>query len=168
MLAFCSYLAICICGSAHPASAVEPVEPASALQERTVSAAWVDILTQEGIFTGVVRNPSPVKLQGPFAPWVRDAFGVSRSGPHSVLVNQIRRGPQADLVDVLAALSARPVTEGANVVLVHPRNDAELRFRQRPFDTWLAANTRLYLDAVRDPRRGAEQAAIFREAVLGF
>ncbi len=86
----------------------------------------------------------------------------------SVPVSQIRLGAQADLDDVIAALLARPVTQGANVVLVHPPNNAELHFRQRPNDAWLAANTRIYLDAVRDPRRGAEQAAIFREAVFGF
>jgi len=32
----------------------------------------------------------------------------------------------------------------------------------------LAANTRIYLDALRDPRRGSEQAQVFRESVLGF
>jgi hypothetical protein len=85
-----------------------------------------------------------------------------------VPVSQLRLGAQVDVDEVLVALSARQVTEGANVVLLQPPTDAELLFRQCPHDTWLAANTRIYLDALRDPRRGAEQAATFREAVLGF
>ena len=86
----------------------------------------------------------------------------------SVPVSQLRLGAQVDVDEILVALSARQVTEGANVVLLQPPTDAELLFRQCPHDTWLAANTRIYLDALRDPRRGAEQAATFREAVLGF
>ncbi|MDQ3479861.1 MAG: hypothetical protein M3423_00760 [Actinomycetota bacterium] len=86
----------------------------------------------------------------------------------SVPVSQLRLGAQVDVDEVLVALSARQVTEGANVLLLQPPTDAELLFRQCPHDTWLAANTRIYLDALRDPRRGAEQAATFREAVLGF
>jgi len=70
--------------------------------------------------------------------------------------------------EALEALSARRVSEGANVVLLQPATDTELHFRQRPLDTWLTANTRIYLDALRDPRRGSEQAAVFRQATLGL
>lgn len=86
----------------------------------------------------------------------------------SVQVSQIRLGAQTEIDETLEVLSARPVGEGANVVLLQSLTDAELQFRQRPQDTWLTADTRIYLDALRDPRRGSEQAATFREAVLGF
>ncbi len=96
------------------------------------------------------------------------AAAVLAPGLTSVPVSQIRLGAHADIDDVLVALAARRVSEGANVVLLQPPTDVELHFRQCPHDTWLAANTRIYLDALRDPRRGAEQAATFREAVLRF
>jgi hypothetical protein len=70
--------------------------------------------------------------------------------------------------DVLTAMAARQVEEGANLVVIQGADDTELRFRRRVGEVWLAANTRIYLDALRDPRRGREQAQVFRESVLGF
>ena len=53
-------------------------------------------------------------------------------------------------------------------MFVQGPDDAELRFRREVEGVWLAAETRVYLDALRDPRRGAEQAREYRSQVFGF
>jgi hypothetical protein len=86
----------------------------------------------------------------------------------SVPVTQVRVTAAIPADDVLTAMGARQVEEGANLVIVQGADDTELRYRRRVGEIWLAANTRIYLDALRDPRRGSEQAQVFRESVLGF
>jgi hypothetical protein len=86
----------------------------------------------------------------------------------SVPVTQVRVTAAIPAGDVLTAMGARQVEEGANLVIVQGADDTELRYRHRVGEVWLAANTRIYLDALRDPRRGREQAQVFRESVLGF
>ncbi len=86
----------------------------------------------------------------------------------SVPVTQVRVTAATPAGDVLTAMGARQVEEGANLVIVQGANDSELRYRRTVGAVWLAANTRIYLDALRDPRRGKEQAQVFRESVLGF
>jgi len=70
--------------------------------------------------------------------------------------------------EVAAAADARLVEEGGNIVFVQGPDDAELRFRREVDGLWLAAETRVYLDALRDPRRGAEHAREYRTQVFGF
>lgn len=86
----------------------------------------------------------------------------------SIPVTEVRVTAAVPLATVLAALGARPVDEGANVVVVQTSDDLALRFRSERDGVWVAAETRIYLDALRDPRRGKEQAQIFRETVLGI
>ena len=86
----------------------------------------------------------------------------------SVAVAQVRIRAAVLPPTALEALDARHVDEGANVVLVQGADDAELRFRRKVDGVWLAADTRIYLDALRDPRRGREQADVYRETVLGI
>lgn len=86
----------------------------------------------------------------------------------SVPVTQVRVAAAIAAGDVLNVMSARQVDEGANLAVVQGADDGELRFRRRVEGIWLAADTRIYLDALRDPRRGKEQAQVFRESVLGF
>lgn len=86
----------------------------------------------------------------------------------SVSVTQIRLTAEIPAVEALQALDARSTEEGSNLMLVQGADDAELRFRRRVAGTWLAAETRIYLDALRDPRRGKEQAQAFRASVLGI
>ena len=86
----------------------------------------------------------------------------------SVSVTQVPCDCSDLAVDILTAMGARQVEEGANLVVVQGADDTELRYRRRVGEVWLAANTRIYLDALRDPRRGREQAQVFRELVLGF
>jgi hypothetical protein len=86
----------------------------------------------------------------------------------SVAVTEVRVAAAGAVAEILTALDARQVEQGANLVLVQGDDDTELRFRHQVADTWVAAVTRVYLDALRDPRRGREQAVEFRRAVLGF
>jgi len=86
----------------------------------------------------------------------------------SVAITRVRATAAIPVSDVLKAMGARQVEEGANLVIVQGADDAELRFRREADGIWLAANTRIYLDSLRDPRRGKEQAQFFRESVLGF
>lgn len=86
----------------------------------------------------------------------------------SVPVTQVRVTGAIPVSDALNALEARQTDEGANLVIVQGADDAELRFRHEVDGIWLAADTRIYLDSLRDPRRGKEQAQLFRESVLGI
>jgi len=86
----------------------------------------------------------------------------------SVPVVELRVTGLADASAVIKALDARPAEEGFNLVLVQVDGDMGLRFRRLLQGRWVAAATRIYLDALRDPRRGREQADEFRRVVLGF
>lgn len=86
----------------------------------------------------------------------------------SVPVTQVRVTAGIRASDALRALDARETDEGSNLVIVQGADDAELRFRREVDGIWLAADTRIYLDSLRDPRRGKEQAHLFRESVLGI
>jgi hypothetical protein len=86
----------------------------------------------------------------------------------SVPITQVRVTAAIPASDALKALEARQAEEGANLVIVQGADDAELRYRREVEGIWLAANTRIYLDSLRDPRRGKEQALLFRESVLGI
>lgn len=86
----------------------------------------------------------------------------------SVPVTQVRVTADIPASDALHALEARQTDEGSNLVIVQGADDAELRFRREVDGIWLAADTRIYLDSVRDPRRGKEQAQLFRESILGI
>lgn len=86
----------------------------------------------------------------------------------SVPVTQVRVAAAIPASDTLKALEARQTEEGSNLVIVQGADDTELRFRREVDGIWLAADTRIYLDSLRDPRRGKEQAQVFRESVLGI
>jgi len=86
----------------------------------------------------------------------------------SVPVTQVRVAAAVTASEALTAMEARETNEGANLAIIQGADDAELRFRRNVEGTWLAADTRIYLDALRDPRRGKEQAQTFLEAVLGI
>ena len=86
----------------------------------------------------------------------------------SVPITYVRVTAAVPVSEALNALDARQTDEGANLVIVQGADDAELRFRREVDGIWLAADTRIYLDSLRDPRRGKEQAQLFRESVLGI
>ena len=65
-------------------------------------------------------------------------------------------------------LELRPVDSGANVVLhvLADPLDAVLRLRRMVRGLWVVSDVRLYLDLVRYPRRGSEQADHLLDAVM--
>ena len=85
----------------------------------------------------------------------------------SVVVTEVRVTAARTPAEIADAADARLVEEGANLVFVQGPDDAELRFRREVEGVWLAAETRVYLDALRDPRRGAEQAREYRTRCSG-
>ena len=84
----------------------------------------------------------------------------------AVPVTQVRVTGSVPPDAVFQALDARATDEGFNLQLIQGADDLELRLRHELDGAWVAAATRIYLDALRDPRRGREQAAAFRTAVL--
>lgn len=84
----------------------------------------------------------------------------------AVPVTQVRVTASVPREAVFQALDARATDEGFNVQVIQGTDDLELRLRRELNGVWVAAATRIYLDALRDPRRGREQAAAFRNAVL--
>jgi hypothetical protein len=72
------------------------------------------------------------------------------------------------LEDVVRLIDAEPTERGANVMLMRARDDTPLAFSGRIDGVELANVFRVYLDARRDPQRGAEQAEHLRSEVIGF
>ena len=70
--------------------------------------------------------------------------------------------------ELLRAAGAEAVSDGENVVFLQAKDDAPLRFREKHKSVWIANRFRLYVDLLRDPRRGREQAEHLREEVIGF
>lgn len=84
----------------------------------------------------------------------------------SVPVAQIRVTTSVPVASILATVGCRPVDDGANVLFVQERDDAGLAFRHEEQSMWLANMVRVYLDVLRDPRRGQEQAEMIRNRMF--
>lgn len=65
-------------------------------------------------------------------------------------------------------LNARPVTEGANLVVIEAKSPGDLLFRERVGDVWLANPIQIYLDLLRGEGRAKEMAEHFRKERIGF
>lgn len=98
------------------------------------------------------------------------AAGASMIAPFVTAVPVIEAWiPASVTVAQLAEVThATPVPEGPNVVLLQGRDDSPLLFNEEIDDVWVANRFRVYLDLLRDPRRGAEQARHLREEAIGF
>lgn len=66
------------------------------------------------------------------------------------------------------AIGAEPGSRGANLMLMQAGDGAPLAFAEKRDDVLVANVFRVYVDAGRDPQRGAEQAEHFRREVIGF
>lgn len=146
-------------------------------------AALLDLWAEEALEPRERRTPAYALMRGDGAKAIsgrleeRDLLhavtGVAAAARRvalltSVLVTEIRVAAAHTPSELAKAAEARLVEEGANLVFVQGPDDAELRFRREVEGVWLAAETRVYLDALRDPRRGAEQAREYRSQVFGF
>lgn len=146
-------------------------------------AALLDLWAEEAIEAKERRTPAYALMRGDGARAISGRLeegdllhavtGVAAAARRvailtSVLVTEIRVAAAHTPSEVAEAAEARLVEAGANLVFIQGPDDAELRFRRKVEGVWLAAETRVYLDALRDPRRGAEQAREYRSQVFGF
>ena len=66
------------------------------------------------------------------------------------------------------AAGANPVADGQNVLFLQAKDDEPLAFREQTNGLWVVNRFRLYVDLLRDPRRGREQADHLRREVIGL
>lgn len=94
---------------------------------------------------------------------------AQRLAPFLSTVSQVRvrllPEPAAD--DALSDLDARPVTEGANLVVLEAKSDGELLFRELVDGIWWASPIQIYLDLLRGEGRAKGFAAHFRKERIG-
>lgn len=86
----------------------------------------------------------------------------------NLLVAEVWVASTVDIRDVCTRIDAMPVDSGPNVVFLQERNDAPLAFRTRIDDVWTANRFRLYVDLLRNPQRGREQAEHLRRETIRF
>jgi len=65
-------------------------------------------------------------------------------------------------------LGGEQVQDGANVIVLQQSDDTPLAFREQRVGAWVSNPFRIYVDLLRDPRRGSEQAQHLRREVIGF
>ncbi len=70
--------------------------------------------------------------------------------------------------EVIGALDARLVDQGANLEIIDVNSTGELLFRQRMKGTWLASPVQVYLDLMRSQGRAKELAQHLRQTRIGF
>ncbi len=70
--------------------------------------------------------------------------------------------------DLMEVTGAEPVATGHNAVFLQAKDDAPLTFAQRVEGRRVVNRFRLYVDLLRDPRRGREQAQHLRDEAIGF
>jgi hypothetical protein len=90
--------------------------------------------------------------------------------PFASSVSQVRCRLQPDprAAEALADLDARPVTEGANLIVIDARASGAFLFRERPSGVWLASPIQVYLDLMRSEGRAREMADYLRKERMGF
>jgi hypothetical protein len=145
--------------------------------------ALLDLWAGEAVERGARRVPACALLRGdvvreistrlaeckiPHA--VTGVAAADRCAPFmtAILLYEVRVAAVQSPESIFKATGARSVDAGPNLLFIQGVDDAELRFRREDDGVWLASPTRTYLDALRDPRRGAEQAREYRRAVFGF
>jgi hypothetical protein len=79
---------------------------------------------------------------------------------------RMRSGNAAN--NVIAALQARIVREGANLNVIETRDEGDFLFTESKRDICLASPVQVYLDLLRKPGRAKEQAEHLREEAIGF
>ena len=95
---------------------------------------------------------------------------AQRYAPFLSNVSQVRiRLPAGSATEAaLGELAVRPVSEGANLVVIDAKSPGDLLFRQRVDGVWLASPIQTYLDLVRAEGRSKELAEHLRKERIGF
>lgn len=70
--------------------------------------------------------------------------------------------------DLVAALKARVVSEGANLEIIESPSPGDYMFKERVGTAWLASPVQVYLDLQRSDGRGQEMAEHLRQERIGF
>ena len=98
------------------------------------------------------------------------AAAATRIAPYisNVLVADVWLASTVDVNELCTQIEAMPVDSGPNIMFLQGRNDAPLAFRTRAGDAWTTNVFRLYVDLLRDPQRGQEQAEHLRREAIGF
>lgn len=98
------------------------------------------------------------------------AAAAARIAPFvtNIPIVEVWLASSADEKEAISRLGARPVESGPSVVFLQERDDVPLAFRTRKDSFWMVNVFRLYVDLLRDPRRGAEQGDYLRSEVIGF
>jgi hypothetical protein len=145
--------------------------------------ALLDLWAEEAVEPGARRMPAYALLRGDVVREISTRLTESRiqhamtgvaaadrRAPFmtAILLYEVRVAAVQSPESIVKASGARSVDAGPNLLFIQGVDDAELRFRREDDGVCLAAPTRIYLDALHDPRRGAEQAREYRLAVFGF
>ena len=95
---------------------------------------------------------------------------AQRYAPFLSSISRVRcrllSGPAARLT--LHEFGARPVNEGANLVVIRARSAGDFLFRQRLNGIWLASPIQVYLDLIHSEGRAQELADHMRRERIGF
>jgi hypothetical protein len=70
--------------------------------------------------------------------------------------------------DLHKDIGSEPVKDGANIILLQQNDDTPLAFREYLNGIWISNRFRIYVDLLRDPRRGRDQAQHLRGEVIGI
>lgn len=69
---------------------------------------------------------------------------------------------------IIADLDARPVDEGANLLLLETKSSSEFMFREQIDDIWVASPVLVYLELMRSPGRSSDMGEHLRRERIGF
>ena len=86
----------------------------------------------------------------------------------SILRVACRMAPGRAADAVLSELSARVVTEGANLIAIETNSQAEFLFKNRIDSVWLAGPVQVYLDLLRAGGRAPDMAEHLRREKIGY
>ncbi len=95
---------------------------------------------------------------------------AQKYAPFASSISQVRcrMRPAPGTSAALAALSARPVMEGSNLIVIDAQTFGEFLFRERQGSVWLASPIQVYLDLMRAEGRAKEMADHLRRERIGF
>ena len=86
----------------------------------------------------------------------------------AIPVSEVWVSALASPLEIHERIGSEPVGDGANIVLLQLSGDAPLAFREFVNGIWMCNRFRIYLDLLRDPRRGREQAQHLRKVAFGI
>jgi hypothetical protein len=136
-------------------------QPAEAMRRFFVPSMKVDALAAalDGVFSSHGIDYA-----------VTHEAAAQRYAPFLSNVSQVRiRLPAGSTTEAaLGELGARPVSEGANLVVIDAKSPGDLLFKQRVDGVWLASPIHTYLDLVRAEGRAKELAEHLRKERIGF